>query len=160
MEKLTTSKGHENLKNKAKALEKRVRDIQSEIGNATEQSSETWHDNAPYSILVEELKIADRRLNDAIAEINGCRISEYPTKLNELVVKYGTQVVFERNGDEITFSIVGYGDVDIDKGRILYHAPIAQILNGRREGEKFIANLHNEPSKFWIKNVTALGNLT
>jgi len=159
MEKLMTRKGYEKIARRVAELEVEVSKIESQVGVVTTQSSETWHDNAPYSVLVEELRVADRRLSDAINDARGGKFVEYPTRIVDPIVGYGTRVLFERDGENFDFSIVGFGDSDIDKGRILYRTPIAQILMGRREGERFSDSVNGNSFEFYIKRVEALGDL-
>lgn len=154
-----TQRGYNTLRANIQELENKVRKIQSQVGVVTTQSSETWHDNAPYSVLVEDLNVADRRLTNAIRDMDGARIREYPVKLEKKVVCYGTEVRFDMDNEEQIFSIVGYGDTDLDKNKILYITPLAKALIGKKEGEKFSEKIVDRVSNFYIKEIKALGNL-
>ncbi len=153
MVKLMTHRGYQNQLERIKFLEAKVSEIESKVGEVTTQSSETWHDNAPYSILVEELGIADRRLREAHDELNGCKFQEYPSTLSEPRVSYGTRVKILRNGKPEEISIVGYGEADYEKGKVLYDCPLALTLEGKLEMRAFTAQINGKPNVFYIEKV-------
>lgn len=152
-----TSTGYANQRRRIGELESRVRQIQSQVGEVTTQSSETWHDNAPYSILVEELRVANTRLGEAHEYLQGYHIQEYPTTLDEPVVQYGTRVTMRMDDQPVSFSIVGFGDDDIDNGHILYTCPLAKVLMRKRKGDRFVAEVNRASHRFQIDGVFPLG---
>ena len=156
MQKLTTLRGLKNQIERIKLLEAKVSEIESKVGEVTTQSSETWHDNAPYSILVEELGIADRRLRDAHEELRSYVIHEYPVSLEEPRIDYGTRVKLQRNGKSEEICFVGYGETDFDKGHLAYDCPLALVLNGRLAGQAFTAEINGKSNTFFIERVTAI----
>jgi transcription elongation GreA/GreB family factor len=151
---LMTATGHANQLAKIRELEADVRRLQSQVGDVTTQSSETWHDNAPYSILVEELRMADRRLSEAHNFLNDYVIRDYPTVLMQPIVQYGTSVALRMDGKPHEFAIVGYGEDDFDRGHIVYECPIARVITGRHQGEEFRADINRTPRLFYIERVT------
>lgn len=153
-----TRGGYERLLKRVGELEKEVRKIQSKVGEVTSQSSETWHDNAPYSVLLEELRIADRRLSEAIEQINDFRILEYPRVLKRQSVAYGTRVTFKQDDQVKTFSIVGYGDSDFKEGKILYRSPLAHILMRRERGETFKGKINEREFDFEIIEIQPIAD--
>ena len=154
-----TARGYDLLTGRIRDLEREVREIQSQVGVVTNQSSETWHDNAPYSILVEQLRLADTRLSDAIRDLDDFQILEYPSALSSPTVDYGTRVLFDKDGKEFDFSIVGHGESDVRKRRILYSTPIAQALIGRKKGDRFRDVVNSKEFDFYVKNVSVLERL-
>jgi len=154
MSKLMTTVGYANCVARVRDIETEVRKIQSQVGEVTTQSNETWHDNAPYSILVEELRLANIRLNEAHKFLGEHEIREYPTILSEPRVQYGTVVSLAMDGVGREFYIVGYGEDDFDKGKIVYACPLARVLIGRLMGERFNADINKMRRSFHIKNVT------
>ena len=153
---LATSKGFERLKVRLKRLESRVMSSQKEVGEAASQGAETWHDNAPYHAALSDLRVHDKILNEAHASLPDLTIVEYPLALPDRKAVYGTKVVFEQDGRKDTLRIVGLGDDDLDKDRVLYNSPIAQILLGHMEGESYAAMLRSKRVQIKIKEVHLL----
>lgn len=152
MMKLASPKGAERCRERIGELEAVVREIQGNMGEVTTQSAETWHDNAPYDVLVQELRLKNRMLNESHDILRGCQITPYPV-VSDGRVSYGTRVVFSRDSTHFDFSIVGYGDSDFDKGRILYTSPLSLALMGHMEGDSFYAIVNKEKTLIKIEKV-------
>lgn len=151
-----TPRGLEGFRAKIGLLEKKVKEIQSKVSEVTTQAAETFHDNAPYDTLVEELRLFNSLLGEAHDDLNNAKIQEYPRDPNPVRVSYGTRVQFLRDGEFFDFRIVGYGDSDPKQDRIVYDAPIAVTLRGHYEGDSFIANIRGEKTRIVIKKILPL----
>ena len=148
-----TKRGLARHKGKMVDLERTLAEMQKSMGEATKQSSETWHDNAPLDILKSEASVKISILQDARRSERECAVREYPKELTEKTVQYGVRVVFDMNSEESDFNIVGFGDSDPEKGRIFYLSPLAQGLMGHKEGEEFTIEINKKKSTIRIKNV-------
>ena len=153
--KFLTREGLEKKIEAIRKLERELLEVEKQLGDSCAQSSETWHDNAPYETLRDLARQTNQRLNGAHRDIRNIEIVEYPREVNGQV-KYGTGVVFERDGNVLDYKIVGHGDSDIDEERVLYEAPIAQALMSRREGESFNATVNSRVSHIKIIRVYPL----
>ncbi len=151
MERYATRNGLRKIQERMQTLEEQLSEVQKKMGEAASQSSETWHDNAPFEVLRADVAIFDRRLKDELAAVVGCQIREYPQQVTGGIVGYGVNVVIIRDGKEFSYKLVGYGDEDSDLNRIRYDSPLAQALIGRSIGEKFIANINCRKSQIEIR---------
>lgn len=159
MVKLTTSRGLNRQLAEIRLLEGKVQGIEGGVGEVTTQSSETWHDNAPYSVLVEDLRLANIRLGEAHGVLRGCEVREYPTTLSEERVGYGTRVRFRIDGKPDELCFVGYGETDMDNGFVLYDCPLAKLLVGRLKGEVFKGTINGRTSTYTIDQVRPVEKL-
>ena len=159
MQRLTTLRGLEKQREEIRTLERKVQEIEINMGEVTTQSSETWHDNAPYSVLVENLRIASIRLNESHDILNSCRIQAYPTILHEEMVVYGTRVKFRVDGKLDEFCLVGYGESDMDNGLILHDCPLAKLLIGRMKGETFEGTINGTNRTYSVDEVALFRQL-
>lgn len=146
-------KGLERYRKHVAGLEETITHYEKQVGEATSQGAESWHDNAPYEALRDNIKISDKRAVDARKLFTNAQIREYPRELKEPIADYGVGVRINRDGKPADFKIVGHGDTDIDKGRILYESPLAKTLIGRREGETFKAEINGRVSEIRIEQV-------
>jgi len=151
-----TRKGLERLQARIDELERTLRETQQEVGEATRQSSETWHDNAPYDAICADIRIHDERLKEAHRSLIDCEILEYPHTLESNIVRYGSGVIFKIDHERRDFKIVGFGDSDMDKNRILYLSPLAQQLMGHKEDEIFQIELDQKRREVKIEKVYAI----
>lgn len=152
-----THKGYKRQVERVQELERKVREIQSKVGEVTTQTSETWHDNAPYSILVEELRLADRRFADALNEMSQFRIMEYPREVGSKVA-YGTKVELYRDSKKETLTIVGHEEGNFEKGEISYLSPLGRALVGKKVGDFFMEKIHEKTQMFKILGVYPIEN--
>ena len=156
MKRLMTRKGLERLQSRIDELERTLRETQQEVGEATRQSSETWHDNAPYDAICADIRIHDERLKEAHMALRDCEILEYPHTLESNAVRYGLGVIFKIDQERMNFKIVGFGDNGTVKDRILYLSPLAQQLMGRKEDEIFNIELDQKRREVKIEKVYLL----
>lgn len=156
MVKYTTQRGIRRIHEKIREMETLLSETQRRMGEATSQSSETWHDNAPFEVLRTDVAILDRALKDRLSAVSGCQIREYPTQNNGGIVDYGTDVVIVRDGREFNYKLVGYGDEDTDRNRIRYDSPLGEALIGRSIGDKFTANINGRKSQIEIREAKAI----
>lgn len=153
-----TAKGLERCTARVRELELVVRDVQIKVGEMTTQSNETWHDNAPYDTLVQELGIQNQRLTEAHDAVRDYTIRPYPTTIPNKRVCYGSRVLLRRDNEELDLKIVGFGDSDYEKGRVLYTSPIAIALMDHAEGESFRAVINKVKSFITIEQVSPIAD--
>lgn len=93
-------------------------------------------ENAEYHAAREDQGILQARIDDLSSRLSRAIIVD-PTNLPKDTVVFGSKVrVMDLDGDEEeTFELVGPGQENPDKGRILSTSPIGQGLMGRKKGE-------------------------
>jgi len=134
-------------------LENKLRKIQATSQEVVE-SGDCWHDNAGYDLLIEDLRVQNRRLNDAHKLLNEAKIIEYPSSVDETVV-IGTRATISLDGVRREYEIVAYGDED-GKTRILYSSPIAAALIGHKIDGDFEANINGKLREIEILKIEPL----
>lgn len=148
-----TADGIELYRQELEVLEVRLRKKGRGLGEAAADGN-TWHDNASYESLRDEVSIDATMLNEKRQLISGAIAQEYPGEARS--VAYGTRVVFQRDGKRKDFKFVGLGHVNPDANQFSYESPIAQALMGREPGDEFEAQIGKRTSQIRILEVHAL----
>ncbi len=128
-----TRRGLTKLCKKIKELEKKLQELQSQTAHVAEVGGDQYHDNASYEMLVIDIRGMDRRLTDAHRCINQAIFVEPPMSFDKVTI--GTCVKIVRDGEEITWEIVGFGESDSDRNMLAYNTPLASLIMGKRRGE-------------------------
>lgn len=128
-----TRRGLTKLCQEIEKLEKKLRELQLQTAHVAEVGGDQWHDNASYDLLVIDLRGMDRRLSDAHRCLNQAILVESPTDFEKVTI--GTCVKIVRDGEEITWEIVGFGESDPDRNMLAYNTPLASLIMGKRRGE-------------------------
>jgi len=135
-------------------LEKKLRELQAQVQYSCEIGGDVWHDNASYEHLVEDIRVADRRLNEAHLLLRNIKLISYPASVDKVVI--GCEVKFSVDGEKKSFEIVAHGDEDFTLNRILYEAPIALALMGHSIRENYEVNLVGKTKRIEIEEVKTL----
>jgi len=108
------------------------------MGEAMEQSSETFHDNAPQEVIMAEAVVLVKRAEPVIKTLGTCRVVYYPEAGCDYIT-LGSTARVSLNEEEFTVRVVGaswlYPDYHDNIDRMSYIAPLAQALLGKKEGE-------------------------
>lgn len=149
-----TSRGLNRQRDKIVELEKTLRRLQSQTAHTAEVGGNQYHDNASYEYLLIQIRVADRRLAEAMAALN--RVVVLPLPKFPEWVQLGTRVRLLVNGEPKILSIVGYGESAIEEGKISYEAPLAQALIGAYPGDIRTITIDGENITYLIEAVEAL----
>ncbi len=128
-----TRRGLMKLHQEIEALEKKLQELQSQTAHVAEAGGDQWHDNASYDSLVIDLRGMDRRLSNAHQCLNQAVLVESPTNLDKVTI--GTRCKIVRDGEEMIWEIVGFGESDPDRDMLAYNTPLASLIMGKRRGE-------------------------
>jgi len=111
------------------------------LGEACQQSSETFHDNAPYEVAVREQIILSRHLQDLLQFQRDVVIVDPPGTF--CTVRIGAMVTIQdiATSEIETYKIGSYIVFDYSYEKISYVSPMAQALEGARVGEVRTLNL-------------------
>ncbi|MAG24906.1 hypothetical protein CMI47_04930 [Candidatus Pacearchaeota archaeon] len=152
MTKYITSKSLARQRRLIQQLESKLQEKGKELGEAGSQGAESWHDNAPFEAARDEVMLQDKALSRAHEVIAGTQIRDYLRNVGDFV-DYGVGVRFLRDGKLVDLKIVGYGDSDVEEGRVLYESPIAKVLIGKKVGDEFEAEVAGRPAEIKVKEV-------
>lgn len=149
-----TRKGLEAYRAQVVKLEERLADLQFQLGVACSSAGNTFHDNAAYDHLCEDIRVADQRLNDAHKVLRDITIFTPPKEVTRVVLGSRVRVVID--GKEETIDIVGYGEGDTSKNRILYEAPLAQAMMLKFPGQEVNLKVGDLEQRVTIVKVSPL----
>lgn len=119
--------------------------LAKDIAQAMEQSSETWHDNAPADVLFSDLKQIDKKEMKLLAASRELITVAYPTEAVDFVT-IGSRVLCDIGGDQFFLDILGNIPVNgpeienVDQGTIA--APLPRSLLGKKTGEVATADIN------------------
>ena len=128
-----TRNGLAKLHKGIEELERKLKELQSQTAHIAEAGGDQWHDNASYDSLVIDIRGMDRRLSDAHQCLNQATLIESQTKFDKVTI--GTRVKIVRDGEEMIFEIVGFGESDPDCDMLAYNTPLASLIMGKRKSE-------------------------
>lgn len=120
---------HFQLKEKWKELN----EASKLIWEATDQSSETWHDNAPFDVAVEKTKLLDKQYKILCEKIKNAVVID-PQNKNYDRVMFWTKIKIAINFDGqkiVTISWIS----NLHEGKISVASPLAQALLWKKEWE-------------------------
>jgi transcription elongation GreA/GreB family factor len=146
-----TKEGYNNHLKLISSLEDKLKYLQSRIQNAFEVGGGSWHDNADYEHLIEDIRLANSRLNEAYSVLNDVEIISYPSSIDRVVL--GCEVKLLLDGDEKTYKIVAYGESDLSQNKITYTAPIAQMILDKKVGDVIKRIIGNKEEEIEILDI-------
>lgn len=131
-----TPEGLEELKKELKERETVVRKrLQDQLDQ--ELADGDISENSNYYKVQEEIASNDKRVDD-LGDIidNAVLIDKDNCKTDNCEIMAGSTVTVEKDGEEITYSLVGATESDPRKNRISIESPLGLVLKGKKEGDK------------------------
>lgn len=150
-----TRRGLAKLRKEIEKLEKKLQDLQSQTAHVAEVGGDQWHDNAAYESLVIDIRGMDRRLADAHQALNRATLFEPPTNFDKVTID--TKVKIVRDGEEMTWEIVGFGESDPDRDMLAYNTPLASLIMGKHKGEVVSGTIAGRQTEIEVLEITKGG---
>lgn len=150
-----TRRGLAKLHREIEELEKKLQDLQSQTVHVAEVGGDQWHDNASYDLLVIDIRGMDYRLSDAHRALNNAILVDPPTSFDKVTI--GTKVKIVRDGEEMTWEIVGFGESDPDCDMLAYNTPLASLIMGKRKGEVVSGTIAGKKTEIEVLEITKGG---
>jgi transcription elongation factor GreA len=150
-----THRGLVKLRKEIEELEKKLQDLQSQTAHVAEVGGDQWYDNAAYESLVINIRGMDRWLADVHQVLNRATLVELPTNFDKVTI--GTRVKIVRDGEEMTWEIVGFGESDPDRDMLAYNTPFASLIMGKRKGEVVSGTIAGRQTEIEILEITKGG---
>lgn len=150
-----TREGYDKLKTELDRLRNaEMIEITKRVATAREMGD--LSENAEYHAAREDQGILQARINDLSDRIARAVIVD-PSKMPKDTVVFGSKVrVMDLDMDEEeTFELVGPGQENPDKGRILSTSPIGQGLIGRKKGESVKIEVPRGTIHFKVLEISA-----
>jgi len=99
-------------------------------------------ENAEYHAAREKQQHLMRREAE-LSNILSCAVVIDPSKSNHARVSFGSTVtlVDVDTDEEVTYTIVGTPEANVEKGLISYHSPLAKAIMGKEIGDEVEVNL-------------------
>lgn len=126
--------------NEITQLEVAFKDAWKLVWEAMQQSSETWHDNAPMDVAKLSGELASRKLAEVQVILNQSQIVRIVS--DEGIVSMGKTVSLLVDGNNVTYTIGGY-QTPIE-WRVSYNAPLIRAILGKEEGEVVYFDLNGK----------------
>lgn len=128
---LATERGRELLSLAKMTVREKIREVQSQKGEAAEVGGNAWHDNFSFESLVEQERVLQAELVRLNTEFESLKIIGEPIGTNTLQIGHLATIEFE-NGSTAEYEVVGYGEGDMKAkpAKIVYQAPIIKDLFG------------------------------
>lgn len=104
-------------------------------------------ENSEYDTAIAEKEMIEARINEIEEFLNNVQIIEETTGGSE--IRYGSKVTIDRDGQKITLTIVGTGEVDILNDTISFDSPLGSALKGRKKGD--IAKVKADSGRYEVK---------
>lgn len=148
-----TEKGYEKVKKEIDELEKYIKqDIAKEIGTAREHGD--LRENAEYEAAKNKQANYMAKLGQLQERFMNARVIR-KEDLPEDTVTLGKKVKVRdvNSGEEETYTILGEGETDIDKGIISYQTPIARGLINHEKGDTVEITLPGGIKKYEILEI-------
>jgi len=150
-----TREGYDKLKAELDRLRNfEMLEVTKRVANARDMGD--LSENAEYHAAREDQGILQARINDLSDRVARAVIVD-PTNLPKDTVVFGSKVkVMDLDMDEEeTFELVGPGQENPDKGRILSTSPIGQGLIGRKPGETVEIQVPRGTIRFKVLEISA-----
>lgn len=134
---LVTKKGLLDLVKKKVEVYEKLRQAQSQKGEAAEVGGNVWHDNFAF----EELERQEHMLNKQIEDLNriisqAVEVPGRPTGNDMLQIGHLAHIYFKEDNETKIYMIGGYGESDLKASPpvIEYGAPVIRHLFRKTEG--------------------------
>ena len=152
---LMTREGYDKLKAELERLRGvEMLEITKRVATAREMGD--LSENAEYHAAREDQGMLQARVNDLSDRLSRAVIID-PSKMPKDTVAFGSKVrVMDLDMDEEeTYEIVGPGQENPDKGRILSTSPIGQGLLGKKKGETVSIPVPRGTIRFKVLEISA-----
>ncbi len=149
-----TEKGYEKLQKEVRETERYLKnDIAKEIGTARDHGD--LRENAEYEAAKQKQANYGARLSALQMRLANARVIR-KEDLPADIVTLGKKVTIRNTADnsEVTYSILGDGETDIEKGIISYQSPMAKHLMKHKVGDEVVVKLPRGEKKFEILDIS------
>jgi transcription elongation factor GreA len=152
---LLTPNGYTKLTNEIKTLTLVERPkIIEEVQIAREHGD--LKENAEYHAAKEKQRLIDKQIAELNSLLSNSEIAD-PKNISHSIVSFGSKVTIVDcdTEEEVTYTIVGSYEADIERNIISYHSPLAKVLLGKEQGEEFEAELPGGVKEFEILEIVS-----
>jgi transcription elongation GreA/GreB family factor len=123
-----TEEEYLDLKTQIDNKRKELDNASKAIWDATDQSSETWHDNAPFDAAVENTNLINLQLKDLLNKFNKSKVVERQKSIDKVVFWSKVKLLINFKVEKIfTVSWV----TDLNKWTIAINAPLWEVIVGK-----------------------------
>jgi transcription elongation factor GreA len=147
-----TKRGFEKSKREIASLTGRLSSLHAQTASVREVDHDEDGSNGSIESLNDEIRIISRRLQEARGNIKLAEMAEpvYGTSY----IAIGNRVEIIKNGEKMTWDIVGFGESDPDNNLIAYNTPLAILLINKRKGEKIKNTIGGNPVEIEIIDIS------
>ncbi|RMH70052.1 MAG: transcription elongation factor GreA [Gemmatimonadetes bacterium] len=146
------------LKDEAQYLERELKTtIAEEISKAAALGD--LSENAEYDAAKDKQRTFATKLQNVMMRMNRAQLIE-TLSISGTTISIGTRahLLNLHTGEEITYTILGEGDYDLEKNIIAYSAPIAKSLMTKQRGEVVTIKVPAGEEEFIVMNIEKVFN--
>jgi transcription elongation factor GreA len=148
-----TRQGYEKLRQDLTLLRERRQHLTKEIQEAAEKGD--LKENAEYHAAKEEHQKVTTRMDEIETKLRSARlIEEADIKEGEIRIGCTVHLKDEKDGDEVTYTLVDGAEADFSKGKISVRSPLAQGILGHKEGESIVVKLPAGSTNYKVLKVS------
>jgi transcription elongation factor GreB len=100
-----------------------------------------------------ELRRIDQRIHEVSEALNSAEVVPVPPRPWDQVNFGAIVTVRKADKEEVTYRLVGVGEVDLDRGWVSWLTPVARALMNARRGERVPVELPGGRTEFEILNI-------
>jgi len=133
---LITVTGQQRLRADIERLRERLRDVIRQKADAAAETANAWHDNAGYEVAQAEEHALLQRIADLEGMLHRSTLVDIDPNIADDHVRLGSrvEVIFD-DGEVLTVTIRGIGEVDLEAGVISASSPLGAALLNAHAGE-------------------------
>jgi len=153
MKEIMTKNGYEKISQEIKLIKTvKIKEITIEIEAALEHGD--LKENAEYHSAKENLDNLGRKLEELGVILANANIVD-PTEYEHNTIKFGSTFTIEDEDteEEVTYTVVGNTESDLDKGLISMNSPLMKQLMGESEGGSLTIKLPNGEKDYEVIKV-------
>jgi transcription elongation factor GreA len=150
---LVSRKQYDEMEQKVKKVVKDLEDARRRIGEAASYGD--LSENSEYEAAKEDEQLFCAMLGELRSKLSSYRVMEGKVQSQDGEVVIGSVVKIKDMDQkkDLTYTIVGGGEFDFDKGEIPYTSPIGGALMGKKKGAKIEVQLGRKKRSLKIRDV-------
>ncbi|MBI4494528.1 MAG: transcription elongation factor GreA [Chloroflexi bacterium] len=148
-----TREGYDQLQRELDRLEHDLAPkVRADLQSA--YADKDFRENAPYEAAKQRLGEIQGKINELKATLSVAMIVQAPGRTDRVTLGSTVTVRDLADDEELTYTLVGPGEVDARRGRISIASPVGKALTDRTPGETVVVQTPAGPASYRIERIT------
>ena len=147
-----TKAGFENLQNQVDELREQIPGLQKAISEAREKGD--LKENAEYHAARESLGLLEAKIADLESRLGQATIMNVKMDTDEILFGATVKVLDLGYDDEEEYVLVGEGEADPMKNRILTTSPMGQAMLNKKVGDSFVVDAPGGKMEYRVLDIS------